>query len=134
MYTDLNKRARADSRVDRLIELTAKQSAALQELHAKIDAIPRPTPPPPVVIPEIIDYSHTIEEIKNCIPDIQPLAVSFSMLSEDLATLKIRVRDLESAPEPEMYIPPPLPKDYTLHLAAVMAAHFAWLIYLTFWN
>lgn len=134
MYVDLNKKARTDSRVDKLIELTARQSAALLELDAKVDALPRPVPPPPVVIPNVIDYTSAIDAVAKTVPDIAPLSAALDFVVDAVAALRLRVRALESVPPVEPYIAPPLVKvkSYTLHLSVGLAVNFSLLAYLIF--
>ncbi len=135
MYNDLNKKARSDSRVDQLIELTQRQAAALIELNSKVDALPRPVPPPPVVIPDVIDYSHAIEAVSKRVPDIAPLSAALDFVVDAVATLRLRVRALEAVPPIVIPTPPPVRRnDYTLHLSVAIAVNFSWLVYLTFWN
>ncbi len=130
-YMDLNKKARADNRVDRLIEATARQAAALLEIHAKIDAIPRPAPVPP---PAEVDLSPVIAKI----PDVAPLQKATDFLSEEITRLRLRIRTLETAtPPPPVNVPTVIKHVYTKspyipHLSVAVAVNFSLLIYILF--
>ncbi len=137
-YMDLNKKARSDSRVDKLIELTAKQAAALQDLNARIDDLPRPAPVPVVAAPTVIDYTPAIEDLATKIPNVEPLQKTVDFLSEEVTRLRLRVRSLESTPPPAPLSVPTVIKHirtkspFIPHLSVAVAVNFSLLIYLLF--